>query len=246
MDKYDLTSASRCLVSFIDDLSNWYIRRSRKEFKEGNEEYFSTLYTVLVDLSKMLAPFAPFVSEHVYRELTGELSVHLADFPCYKEEVDESLLSDMSIVRETVSEALKQRADAGIKVRQPLSLLKVKKDVPEKLFYIIESEVNVKKVSYGEEVELLTEISEELREEGEVREIIRCVQSLRKAANLTPQDKIKLFYTDSLEIIEKNREEIMRETLSASLEKRGEEDVLAEKKVKLIEGEVVFAINVHA
>ena len=246
MERYDLTVASRSLVSFVDDLSNWYIRRARKDFKEGKEEYFSTLYTVLVELSKMLAPFAPFISEHVYRKLTGELSVHLETFPEIEKEVDEELLFNMNSVRETVSEALKQRADAGIKIRQPLSSLTVKKDIPQELLGIIKDEVNVKEVHYGEKVELSLEMTEELKEEGEVREIIRCVQSLRKAANLTPQEEINLFCDKFTGVIERNKKEIMKETLAVSLEEKGKESVLVEKKVKLAEGEVVFAINVYA
>jgi len=244
MERYDLTSASRALAHFIDDLSNWYIRRARKDFKEGREEFFSTLYSVLIDLSRMLAPFAPFISEYVYKELSGELSVHLALLP-ERSEFDSKIIDDMQKAREAVSEALRQRAEAGIKIRQPLPLLEVSEDVPQEMFDIIRDEVNVKEISYGKETVLSLDIDDDLREEGDVREITRCLQSLRKKAQLTPQDKIVVFYEGSEELMEKNKEEIAKETTAQAIESGLKKDVLAQKSVKLSGGEAVLGICLH-
>ncbi len=240
MNRYDLTSASREIASFIYDLSNWYVRRSRKQFKDGNKEFFATLYKVLVDLSKMLAPFSPFISEHIYKELTGDISVHLADFPNYEEVVDEKIIKQMKIVREAVSESLKQRADAGIKVRQPLSLLEVEKEVPEELFYLIKEEVNVKKVVYGENIKLHTQITEELKKEGEAREVIRFIQTLRKEAGLTPNDRINIFYKgEQLPMTDM----IVKETLSDNISEYNNEELIAQKTIKLGDKEIFIGIQ---
>ena len=136
MENYELNKACRVIPKFIDNLSNWYIRRSRKRFwkseDDGDKENaYQTLHTVLVELSKLMAPFTPFISEEIYRNLTAvetrhASSVHLADFPmANKDLIDEKLNQEMGKTREIITEALQLRAKAGIKVRQPLSELRV-------------------------------------------------------------------------------------------------------------------------
>ncbi|KKQ61616.1 MAG: Isoleucine-tRNA ligase, partial [Parcubacteria group bacterium GW2011_GWC1_38_22] len=152
MEAYELHRAARAFPKFVDDLSNWYIRRSRKRFwksesdSDKNEAY-ATLHHVLVTLSKMLAPFAPFVSEEIYKNLTGKESVHLADLPTGdRHHVDEFLNDEMRRIREIVTEGLQLRAQAKMKVRQPLAKVFIKGIFEDELMEIIKEELNVKEV----------------------------------------------------------------------------------------------------
>ncbi|MEA3322605.1 MAG: isoleucine--tRNA ligase, partial [Patescibacteria group bacterium] len=134
MQKYDLPNASKPIMKFIDDLSNWYIRRSRKRFwKSENDDdknaAYATLHYVLIELSKVMAPFTPFIAEEIYRNLANDESVHLEDFPVSNEKyIDKGLSEQMHSVRDIISEGLKLRSRTQIKVRQPLSELKIEKE----------------------------------------------------------------------------------------------------------------------
>ncbi len=131
MDQYNLTKACRPMLDFVDNLSNWYVRRSRRRFwKSGNDtekqEAYQTLFMVLRDFSKILAPFMPFMADEIYQNLTGKESVHLADWPNVKEEmVDTYLNNEVYFLRLIVNLGHAVRAKAKIKVRQPLSLVSV-------------------------------------------------------------------------------------------------------------------------
>ncbi len=252
MEKYNLPSVCEAITCFIDDMSTWYIRRSRNRFKgDDQNDAWNALKTsgfVLYQFSKAIAPVLPFLSESVWQKMTGNefknknLSVHLTKYPSFnKEKIDEKLLSDMDTVRKTVSQALKQRAEAGIRVRQPLSVLEVEKGVPEYLFHLIKEEVNVKDVTSGDAIKLHTNITEDLKEEGEQREIIRCIQSLRKEAGLTPKHKIKIFYEGSFDL--KNKDNLMKETISEDVSKHKGELLLAQKTLSLSGREVFFGIT---
>ena len=241
LDKYDITGAARAIEYFVvEDLSQWYIRRSRprfqkpkteKELKEASE----VLGFVLLTISKLTAPFIPFLSERIYKELQvknyklpGPLSVHLEDWPkSNRGLIDKGLEEKMVFAREIVRQALKARAEAGIKVRQPLTRLKIKKSkfkIPEELLELIREEVNVKELVFDEkikrDVELDIKITPELKEEGFIREFIRNLQELRKKAGLTPKDKIKIFFSgpETLsQVLIKNKEIILKETRAQSL-----------------------------
>jgi len=159
MEKYELSRATRLFMPFIDNLSNWYIRRSRKRFWKSEddsdkENAYQTLYDVLVTLSKVMAPFTPFLSEEIYKNLTGKESVHLADWPTIKKElIDEKLNEEMQNVRYAVNSGLEVRASKKIKVRQPLGYLQTN-DKNLKLFEdILAEELNVKGVNFVEHVE---------------------------------------------------------------------------------------------
>lgn len=207
-DAYQIDAAARAFPPFIDDLSNWYVRRSRARFqsqanKKEAEEAFSTLYYVLVELSKLLAPFMPFVAEEIYKTLTDELTVHGALLPKLGEVAsltsdEEGLLETMATARTAVSEALKARAMAGIKVRQPLRLLEVTAphELRAELVQIIQDEVNVKTVTIKDglslTVQLDTTLTPELKQEGWVRDIIRQGQVLRKQAGYALDQRIGL------------------------------------------------------
>ncbi|MCL5783806.1 MAG: isoleucine--tRNA ligase [Patescibacteria group bacterium] len=207
LEKYDPTSASRAIEDFVvNDLSTWYIRRSRDRVgpladKEDEQIFLTTLYRVLVELNKLTAPFIPFLAEEMYRNLTGEESVHLASYPeADKSLIDEQLILDMVFVRDLVEVGHAQRKETGIKLRQPLSKFTYYAPVKlsSQLEKILADELNVKSVEYKhtskEELkgEMDTKITPQLQIEGEARELIRQVQQLRKEAGLTLKDKVKI------------------------------------------------------
>lgn len=180
----------------------------KHEKSDAAKECSATLGFVLLELSKTLAPFTPFISEGIYRGISGEKeSVHLEDFPAFAKasasKPEKKLIEEMEKTREIVSRGLEARQKAGIKIRQPLSELKIKNKLDNELLELIKGEVNVKKVSVAkdlkEEVELDTEITNELQEEGLVREFIRAVQDFRKELKLTPQEKVELAVKSSKE-----------------------------------------------
>lgn len=203
MDVYDIPSAMKPILPFIDDASNWYVRRSRRRFwrssigaagaeddSDKNNAY-KTLHYVLVRLSQAIAPFTPFLAEELYRNLTGEESVHLTDWPEVGH-VNELVVKDMETVREYVNQALSLRAAAGLKIRQPLASVSVPTRGEFVNFEdILTDELNVKEVLDGE-LAIDTEITPELRREGLSREIIRHIQAARKAAGLNVDDRIEL------------------------------------------------------
>lgn len=217
LQNYRLDKAARPLMDFVDDLSTWYVRRSRDRFRDGGgedkDQAVTTTRFVLREFSKLLAPFMPFVAEDMYQKIIGreELgdgsdgeaeSVHLTRWP-EEGEVDEELIGQMKDVRRIVSDALDLRAQAQIKVRQPLSTLRVQKtndksqiSKSEELVQLIRDEVNVKEVAFDagieDEIELDTEITPELKKEGQARELIRNIQKLRKKAGLDPDDEVTL------------------------------------------------------
>ncbi len=204
LEKFDATGASRAIEDFVvNDLSTWYIRRSRDRVgpsadEEQQKAFLGTSYKVLLTLSKLLAPFMPFISEEMYRNLTGEESVHLADYPeASKDEINEDLIGQMEIAREIVEEGHARRKEAGIKLRQPLRSVTYgsKEKMEDGLEKIIADELNVKSVEYkpGSKIIMDINITPDLAEEGEAREMIREVQIMRKAKGLTLNDKIKIF-----------------------------------------------------
>ncbi len=206
MDTYEIDRATRPFMDFVDDLSTWYIRRSRERFKsEDMADKQSALQTtnyVLLTLSKLMAPFLPFMAEDLYKKMGGEKeSVHLETWPIVQDG-DKKLLQDMQEARRLVSIGLEKRAAAGIKIRQPLSLLKIRNPKSEirnneGIIQIIKDEVNVKTVEFDddtltEEMTLDIKITDDLREEGQVRELMRELQDLRKKKGLSPHDRITL------------------------------------------------------
>lgn len=206
MQTYELDRAVRPFDLFVDDLSTWYLRRSRDRFKdEESEDAISArgvLSHVLKTTATLLAPFAPFIAEDLYRKLGGpdmKESVHLENWPieAVLKESHETVIIDMAKTREVVSWGLEARQKVGIKVKQPLAKLKIKNQkLNTEYSALVQDEVNVKEVvideSISEVVELDTEITPELKREGEVREFIRAVQDLRKQAGLIQDDNIRI------------------------------------------------------
>ena len=221
LDDFDAMRATLTIEDFfINDLSLWYVRRSRKRFqKSQDKEEIQTLWSVLINIIKLMAPIMPFFAEENYGKLRSKEmpeSVHLIDWPKAQEKyIDLELEESMAKTREIVALALAERAELGIKVRQPLASLCIKEKLDEGMLELIKDEVNVKKIILGECLKLDTEITPELKEEGLVREIIRNIQDARKKANLKPQDKVLMNYSaapDLDKVIIKNKKIILEET----------------------------------
>ena len=198
LDNYNLQDATKPILPFLDDASNWYVRRSRRRFWKSEDDAdkndaYKTLHYVLVRLSYLLAPFTPFLAEELYHNLTGDNeSVHLKDW-LSAGTVNELIIDEMARVREYINEGLSLRAKAGLKVRQPLACVTVsEKGKTFDFTPILLEELNVKRVLYGDNVAIDTEITPELKREGLAREIIRHVQSARKKAGLSVDDRIAL------------------------------------------------------
>jgi isoleucyl-tRNA synthetase len=237
MDKYDLPNALKPILPFIDDASNWYVRRSRRRFwKSGDDsdkqQAYRTLHFVLVRLSMIMAPLTPFLAEELYQKLTGGESVHLLDWPTAGH-ADELALEKMAYIREVINQGLSQRATAGIKVRQPLSDLYVKgaptffESIENDYLEIIKEELNVKNIfanthNVPQEITLDMTITPELKREGMVREVIRNIQNARKQAGLDVDDHIVLGLstTDSelRQAIDEHADSIKNEVLARSVE----------------------------
>jgi len=196
LDDYKIFEATRAIRDFVNDFSTWYIRRSRDRFKSDNlderKEAISTTRFIFLELAKYMAPFTPFFAESAYLRLRHNAdpeSVHLCDWPEVKQ-IDKSLLDDMYKVREVVTSALELRQKAGHKVRQPLATLTIPNDFEQELLDILADEVNVKKVVVSDgEIKLDTKLTEELIEEGKVRDAIHTIQEWRKEKNLKPGEK---------------------------------------------------------
>ncbi|MBQ9018165.1 class I tRNA ligase family protein, partial [Candidatus Saccharibacteria bacterium] len=203
MSEYNIPKALEDFMPFIDDLSNWFVRRSRRRFsknddQEDKNEAFWTLYTVLVKTAQVLAPFTPFLSEELYQKMTGSgESVHLLDYP-QGTEVDNEVLDNMARTRQIITDALalrmqKSDTEAQIKVRQPLPKLTYAGDKLDDFYeQIIADEVNVKQVENGPALTLDKTITPELAKEGYARDLVRAIQSARKNAKLMMDDRIKL------------------------------------------------------
>lgn len=206
LDTYELDKASRPIADFVDDLSVWYIRRSRDRFKGDDEvdknEALLTTRFVLKEFSKVIAPFMPFVAEEVFQKVKEDSdpeSVHLALWPQESTDKKEKIIEEMTEVRRIVSLGLEARMKVNVKVRQPLKELRIKNQElrkKEDLLQVVKDEMNVKEIVFDEtiasEVELNTTITPELKEEGMVRELMRAIQDLRKKKNLEPKDVVIL------------------------------------------------------
>lgn len=195
-ENYKLDEAVSGVDLFIDDLSTWYLRRSRDRLKDGSVEALETMKYIFTEFSKAIAPVMPFMAERVYQDVLGtNESVHLQTYP-EKKSVDENVIKEMRDVREVVTSLLMIRQKNNLPVRQPLSLATINKNIDKKYFEIIAEEVNVKeiKVNEGSEAcELDMNLNPELIREGKQRELAREIKDRRKELNLVAADEILLF-----------------------------------------------------
>ncbi|HYD92968.1 MAG TPA: class I tRNA ligase family protein [Candidatus Paceibacterota bacterium] len=201
-DRYDIPRGVRPFRDFIEDLSTWYLRRSRDRMKGTDEQdkqaALRTLRHVLMEFSKITAPVLPFVAEELYRSVRTEHdpeSVHLSDWPKAPRRwfgnPNAQLLKDMARTRTIASEALMLRQKANIKVRQPLATLSISGTLPEELVAILKDEVNVKEVrQQAAEMQLDTNLTPALIQEGDERELARAVADARKTLGLSPKDTV--------------------------------------------------------
>jgi isoleucyl-tRNA synthetase len=227
MDVYNIPEAMADILPFIEDASNWYVRRSRRRFWKSEDdndkaEAYRTLHYVLLKLSVLLAPFTPFLAEELYQNLSGDSrSVHLLDWPT-DFAIDQQVLDEMAEVRGYVNEGLSLRAKASLKVRQPLASVTVPtRGTVVDYVSILTDELNVKEVKNGDSIAIDEHVTPELKREGLMREVIRFVQNARKDAGLNVDDRIVLGLTTSDDILSKAVEEhaaiIESETLAQKL-----------------------------
>ncbi len=238
-ESYQLDNATRPLAEFVDDLSTWYVRRSRDRFKgssdpdaevgAGKEQALATLRQVLYTVSHLMAPAMPFFAEHLFLSVWQEgspESVHLGEWPVAGV-VDSALIEDMKQTRTLASLGLQAREKAGIKLRQPLALLKAKKlPAQSELRKVLKDELNIKEVvedaALDGEVWLDTALTPQLKEEGLVRDFVRRIQDWRKQEKMQMSDRpahiLKVSTAEEVRVAEKYKAEIIAQTGVASLE----------------------------
>lgn len=240
--------AAEKIECFIIDLSTWYLRRSRDrcgpaaENEEEKNDFYSTTYFVLINLSKLLAIFTPFLAERIFRNLTNEESVHLQKWPDVSQNlIDKNLEKSMILVREVCEKGHSERKRLKIKVRQPLLKITVKWTKFKKLFTgedknrlkdlldLIKDELNVKEIELkdGDELEVKfeTKITKNLEEEAKARELIREIQNLRKKKRVKMDEWIEVCLPDWPEKWEK---EIKKKALIKRIKKGERVDLAVE------------------
>ncbi len=238
INNYDVPNALKSVLPFIDDLSNWFVRRSRRRFwksqNDNDKNYaYKTLHYVLVHFSQLIAPFLPFLSEELYRQLIKGESIHLLNWP-EAGNINDMAVEKMEYIRKVINDGLAQRAISSIKVRQPLQSISIKgaplffDEIEEDYLQIIKEELNVKDILVNTKdkdhsVTLDTLINEDLKKEGLMREFIRLIQQQRKNNDFNVDDRIILnIYTANKsleEIIKDNKyvDVIKNETLTKEL-----------------------------
>lgn len=232
LNKFSSAPATEAAESFVDDFSTWYIRRSRDRVgpaapaSADKDQAYHTMFTILTGLPRLLAPIMPYLTDHIYTNLTRESSVHLASWPDAEEGlVDQMLLDQMAVAREIATQGHAQRKASGLPLRQPLVSVKVAKNglaLSPEIGDLLQAELNVKNVVVdpvgGEElsVSLDTTLTDGLKAEGRARELIRTIQQLRREAGTELTDEIIAMLPDWPQEFE---EEIKKATLARALEK---------------------------
>lgn len=249
MDKYEMALATKPFELFIEDLSTWYLRRSREALKDGDKGAKQTLYYILKTTSQLIAPFAPFIAEHVWQKLkldNDAESVHLAEWP-QAQVIDSGseVLVEMQNLRDVVSIGLKERQKSGMPVRQPLAMLKVKNvNLQGEYLEILKDELNVKSVAMDNSIEsevwLDMNITPELKKEGDYRELLRAVQDMRKKEGLMPSDEVVITLSENAKELLENFIQDFQKTVGAKDVKFAHNDG-AEMQI----GDLVFKIKIE-
>lgn len=198
LENFDPFSASNEIEKFVDDLSLWYIRRSRDrvgpaaESLKDKNSFYAVTYFVLTTLAKLLAPFVPFISDIIYTNLTKEKSVHLADWPKTFKVSKKSIIDEMNIAREIVEKAHAKRREKQISIKQALpSFFTTFEPLPKSIEKLIKDEINVKSIFWNAKSNKLdTKITKELEEESRVRDLVRKIQDKRKEMGLNLNQKV--------------------------------------------------------
>jgi isoleucyl-tRNA synthetase len=226
LDRYDVNVAARPLQAFVEDLSNWYVRRSRRRFWKSADDAdklaaYQTLYETLVTVSRLLGPFTPFLADAMHRNLCQGQSVHLADYPVADpSRLDPDLEREMADARQAVGEGLAARDAARVRVRQPLRSVTLARAFRPEIRAIVQEELNVKEVHAGPAFALDTELDEDLRLEGMARDAVRWIQDLRKRSGLRVEDRIVLFVEiegDWAEVFARHGDYLAGETLAVDV-----------------------------
>jgi isoleucyl-tRNA synthetase len=248
LDTYDAVEPARRIQRFVDELSNWYVRRSRRRFWKSQADRdklaaYQTLFETLQTLCGLMAPFAPFVADAIYRNLSDGRSVHLSDFPAASPNQDPKVEADMALARQAVEAGLAARDSARLKVRQPLAGVALPGEpLSDEIAAIVRDELNVKSLTFGApEVKLDTEITEELRLEGLAREVVRAIQDRRKRVGLRVEDRIDTRYdADGMLVraLQRHADYIRAETLSVTLA-AGRDDGFDGEQM-MLEGEQIW------
>jgi len=267
IESYNLVKATRPIFDFVDSLSTWYVRRSRDRFKGENEDdkqqAIETLGFVLRELSIIIAPFAPMTAEIAYQAFDNKSeSVHLEEWSeLNKKLIDEKVLVNMDAVKQVAEKAHALRAKSGMKVRQPLANLEVKGVKLSKNYTaILENELNVENVKVvkqvntskawivdeEETVSLDTNLTDELKDKGVVREVIRFMNTLRKDAGLKPSDHpVETYKTKSTylkKVIAKYKDELILATSAGDIVET-EEDLDTSKECKINKEEIILGLK---
>ncbi|MEK7143094.1 MAG: isoleucine--tRNA ligase, partial [Patescibacteria group bacterium] len=194
LDNFLPNQASTQIELFIiDDLSTWYLRRSRKR---RDSQFYSTIYQVLKTISQILAPFMPFIAEEIYQNLKNNQdpeSVHLCSWP-KATAFNKDIIDKMQQTKDLAEKGLALRAAEGIRLRQPLAKFIIARDLPNNFQEILKAELNVLAIEKGSKIRLDTKITPELKAQGNLRDLIRLIQDLRKIANLSPNQKVELYW----------------------------------------------------
>ena len=204
LESYDIQKASGEIENFVSDLSLWYIRRSRDRIGPSAEDEkdkincYETLYTVLVKLSLILAPFLPFVSEEIYTNLTGKESVHLADWPEADDSlIDKDLQSEIELARQLVEQAHALRKQSEVKVRIPIKFMTYSgpKEITDKVLETVKKEINVYELKFDKKSDLFSVAAKTSDDNldlnfGLARDIVRKIQEERKSLKTLPNEKV--------------------------------------------------------
>lgn len=266
MENYNLVKATRPIFDFVDDLSTWYVRRSRDRFKDGDIQAVETLAFVLKELSKIIAPFAPMTAEAIYMEFeNSQESVHLEEWKeLEKGFIYVDVLEKMELVKQIAETFHSIRAQEGLKVRQPLKELQIKTslELGDNYLTLLEDELNIERVflvdvltqgEYRRLAELTgvslsgdIELTQDLKDKGVVRELIRFINAMRKEAGLKPSDSpVETYNTKSdylKSVIVKYKAELMTGTSAGDL-LEVEENPKINNTVKVNEVEVTLGLK---
>ena len=266
MANYNLVKPTRAIFDFVDGLSTWYVRRSRDRFKDGDQQAVATLAYVLKELSKITAPFSPLTAEVIYAEFDNDHeSVHLEEWKKLdKKLVNQEVLKQMDSVKEIAEKAHALRAKSGLKVRQPLARVEIlAKDLKlaDSYIEILKDELNVESVGLVKElnissgwmvdenktISLDTNLTDELKDKGIVRELIRSINALRKEAGLKPSDRPTEIYSTNSEqlktIIAKYKEELITSTSAGDFV---EENIKTKfsQTIKINDEEIILGLKI--